>query len=152
MSRRREVFHIEELTGMRAAPTAVEPSAEAALRHAEVMTELRSLREAIGAHDLRQAAPLLAAKTGAFKSEPSSIHDAVQRTKQEIATLVLTSFTNPDMGRVSQELNAAVGGTEIRNATHPAGERGDRGSRQDACRRDQQYSGSEISRATSSTR
>ncbi len=112
MSRRREVFHIEELTGMRAAPTAVEPSAEAALRHAEVMTELRSLREAIGAHDLRQAAPLLAAKTGAFKSEPSSIHDAVQRTKQEIATLVLTSFTNPDIGRVSQELNAAVGGSE----------------------------------------
>ncbi|MEA2984698.1 MAG: chemotaxis protein CheZ [Alphaproteobacteria bacterium] len=116
MPRRREVFHIEELTGRRASPIAVEPSAEAALRHAEIMTELRALREAISAYGLRQAAPFLAAETGAFKSGLGSIYEAVQRTKQEIATLVLTSFTNPDMGRVSQELNAAVGGSE--SATH----------------------------------
>lgn len=116
MSRRREVFHIEELTGMRASPIAVEPSAEAALRHAEIMTELRALRQAIGAHGLGQSAPFLAAETGAFTNELGSIYDAVQRTKQEIATLVLTSFTNPDMGRVSQELNAAVGSAE--SATH----------------------------------
>ena len=116
MSRRREVFRIEELTGMRASQVAVEPSAQAALRDAEIMTELRALREAIGAHGLRQAAPFLAAETGAFKSGLGSIYEAVQRTKQEIASLVLTGFTNPDMGRVSQELNAAVGGSE--SATH----------------------------------
>jgi chemotaxis protein CheZ len=117
MSRRREVFHIEEITGIRApSPTAVEPAAEAALRHAEIMTELRALREAIDAHGLRQAAPFPVAERGALKSELGSIYDAVQLTKQEIATLVLTSFTNPDMGRVSQELNAAVGGSE--SATH----------------------------------
>jgi chemotaxis protein CheZ len=117
MSRRREVFHIEELTGIRAStPIAVEPAAEAALRHAEIMTELRALREAIDTHGLRQAAPIPASDSVAFKSELGSIYDAVQLTKQEIATLVLTSFTNPDMGRVSQELNAAVGGSE--SATH----------------------------------
>ncbi len=49
-------------------------------------------------------------------SELGSVYEAVQRTKQEIATLALTSFTNPEMGRVSQELNAVVGGTE--SATH----------------------------------
>ena len=116
MSRRRKIFHIEELTGRRASPIAVEPSVEAALRHAEIMTELRALREAIGAHGLRQPAPPLAAETGAFRSGLGSIYEAVQRTKQEIAALALTSFTNPDMGRVSQELNAAVGGSE--SATH----------------------------------
>ena len=116
MSRRREVFRIEELTGKRASPLAAEPSAEAALRHDEIMTELRSLREAIGALGLRQAGPFLAAESGAFKSERGSIYDAVQRTKQEIATLVLRSFANPDMGLVSQELNAALGGSE--SATH----------------------------------
>lgn len=116
MSRRREVFRIEELTGMRASPMAVEPSAEAALRHAEIMTELRALREAIGAHVVPRATPLIASGSEVFDSGLGSIHDAVERTKQEIATLVLTSFINPDTGRVSQELNAAVGGSE--SATH----------------------------------
>jgi chemotaxis protein CheZ len=77
---------------------------------------LRALREAVDARGIPQAAPLLAAETSAVKSELGSIYDAVQRTKQEIATLVLTSFTNPEMGRVSQELNAVVGGSE--SATH----------------------------------
>jgi chemotaxis protein CheZ len=116
MSRRREVFRIEELTGMRASPMAVEPSAEAALRHAEIMTELRALREAIDAHAVPQATPLIASGSEVFDSGLGSIYDAVERTKQEIATLVLTSFINPDTGRVSQELNAAVGGSE--SATH----------------------------------
>ena len=116
MSRRREVFRIEELTGMRAPPPAVEPSPEAALRHAELMTELRALRESIAAHAVPQASPLLASENGAFKSDLGSIYEAVQLTKQEIATLVLTSFINPETGRVSQELNAAVGGSE--SATH----------------------------------
>ncbi|HET7679463.1 MAG TPA: protein phosphatase CheZ [Xanthobacteraceae bacterium] len=116
MSRRREVFRIEELGGMRASPLAAATPAEAALRHAEIMTELRTLQEAIDARGMPQAAPSLAAEAGARKSELGSIHDAVQRTKQEIATLVLTSVTNPEMGRVSQELNAVVRGTE--SATH----------------------------------
>ena len=116
MSRRREVFRIEELTGMRASPMAVEPSAEAALRHTEIMTELRALREAIGAHAVPQATPLIASGSEVFDSGLGSIYDAVERTKQEIATLVLTSFINPDTGRVSQELNDAVGGSE--SATH----------------------------------
>ena len=114
MPRQRNVFRIEELSGMRVSPTEASPEAEAALRHAEIMTELRALREALCANG--HAAPLLIDETHAFKSELGSVYDAVQRTKQEIATLALMSFTNPEMGRVSQELNAVVGGTET--ATH----------------------------------
>jgi len=51
-----------------------------------------------------------------FNPEIGSIQNAIKRTKLEIATLVLTSFTDPEMGRVSQELNAVIGGTET--ATH----------------------------------
>jgi chemotaxis protein CheZ len=116
MSRQREVFRIEKLNGTPASPMAPTPGADAALRHAEIMSELRALREAVCAGDNEQAASTIAAESAAFKSELGSIYDAVQRTKQEIATLMLTSFSNPKMGRVSQELDAVVGGTET--ATH----------------------------------
>lgn len=115
MVRQRAVFHIEELGGLCASPAAP-PEAEAGLRHAEIMAELRALRQAIAAHAVPQTESALARETEAFKNELGSVYDAVQRTKLEIATLVLTSFTNPEMGRVSQELNAVVGGTET--ATH----------------------------------
>lgn len=116
MARQRAVFRIEELSGMYSSPAAAPPEAEAALRHAEIMTELRALREGFSAHAFPQDASALSNEAGAFNSELGSIYEAVQRTKQEIALLVVTGFTNPDMGRVSQELNAVVGGTEI--ATH----------------------------------
>jgi chemotaxis protein CheZ len=114
MARQREVFRIEKLNGTSPSPIAAPPGAEAALRHAEILSELRALREALCAGDT----PVASATTNetALKTEPGSAHHAVQRTKQEIATLVLTSFTNPEIGRVSQELNAVVDGTET--ATH----------------------------------
>jgi chemotaxis protein CheZ len=116
MSRQREVFRIEKLNGTRMSPMAPTPGADAALRHAELMSELRALREAVCARDELPAASAIAEETSAFRSELGSIYDAVQRTKQEIATLALTSFTSPKMARVSQELNAVVDGTET--ATH----------------------------------
>jgi len=106
MPKRRDVFRVEEMIGNRTAAAAGGP----VLRHAEIMTELHALRTALGA-----PAPPASGET-AFKGDLGSIYEAVQRTKQEIATLVSTSFTAPEMGRVSQELNAVVGGTE--NATH----------------------------------
>jgi chemotaxis protein CheZ len=116
MARQRAVFRIEEQDGRRASPAAAPEAETAALRHAEIMTELRALREAIAAHAVSQTESALTQQTDAFKSELGAVYEAVQRTKVEIATLVLTSFTNPEMGRVSQELNAVVGGTET--ATH----------------------------------
>ena len=108
MPRQREVFRIEEVSGKRVSPTAASPEAEAALRHAEIMTELRMLRQAL--------CPRVAPSIGEGSSSLQGDLEAVQRTKREIATLVLTNFTNPEIGRVSQELNAVIGGTE--DATH----------------------------------
>jgi chemotaxis protein CheZ len=116
MPRQREIFRIEEFNGTHISPTADPPEAEPALRHAEIVSELRALREALGARNKLQAPPAIVEEAGAFKGELGSIYDAVRRTKQEIATLLLTSFTDPEMGRVSQELDAVVDGTET--ATH----------------------------------
>lgn len=110
MPRQREIFRIEELC----APAPSAPSANDVARHAELLAELRALRQTIRS----QQAPKTgrAPETGELKNELDSIHDAVLRTKQEIATLMLTSFTNPEMGRVSQELHAVVDGSA--SATH----------------------------------
>lgn len=117
MPRQRNVYRIEELAGFRSSPrTAPAPDAEAALRHAEIMTELRALRALLATREPAPAPAQAADDEAAFKTELGSIYEAVKRTKQEIATLVMTSFTNPEMGRVSQELNAVIGGTET--ATH----------------------------------
>ncbi len=116
MPQQRNVFRIEELGGLRVSPTAAAPEAETAFRHAEIMTELRALREALYTREGRQSAPPLMDEAIAFNSELGTVYEAVRRTKEEVATLALTSFTNPEMGRVSQELSAVVGGTE--SATH----------------------------------
>src|SRR5712692_11028398 len=57
--------------------------------------------EAIGASGLRQ-----------LKDETDAIHRAIIRTKQEIATLHASGFSNMEHGRVFRELDAVAGGTE----------------------------------------
>jgi chemotaxis protein CheZ len=47
-----------------------------------------------------------------LKTELVTIHDAIMRTKQEIATLHLTGFRGQSMSRMTHELDAVVAGTE----------------------------------------
>ena len=47
-----------------------------------------------------------------LKVELDLIHDAINRTKREIATLHGTSFDGEEMAKVNGELGAVVGGTE----------------------------------------
>ena len=47
-----------------------------------------------------------------LKVELDLIHDAINRTKREIAVLHGTSFNGEEMARVNGELGAVVGGTE----------------------------------------
>jgi chemotaxis protein CheZ len=47
-----------------------------------------------------------------LKVELDLIHDAISRTKREIAVLHGTSFNGEEMARVNGELGAVVGGTE----------------------------------------
>jgi chemotaxis protein CheZ len=119
MARRREIFRIEEIEGARVPAARGAPTAritETGLRPADVMAELRALREAISAQVTTQMATAFGDGNISFNREVGSIQQAIRRTKLEIATLVLTSYTDPEMGRVSQELNAVIGGTET--ATH----------------------------------
>ena len=113
MPRQRETFRIEELCAP--APSAALPGNDSA-RYAEVLAELRSLRAAIRSQEKPKASVVSGADVAEFKHELGSIYEAVLRTKQEIATLMLTGFTNPEMGRVSQELSAVVEGSA--SATH----------------------------------
>jgi chemotaxis protein CheZ len=100
--------------------------------HREVMAELRAIRVqmAAGVHARAGAdtvdVALEVAQTHALletyraqieqceklKVELDLIHDAINRTKREIATLHGKSFDGGEMAKVNGELGAVVGGTE----------------------------------------
>jgi chemotaxis protein CheZ len=102
--------------------------------HREIMTELRALRaqmssgtgrsvatETIGesvtreiaeAHALLETYRAQIEQCEKLKVELDLIHDAISRTKREIAVLHGKSFNGEEMAKVNGELGAVVGGTE----------------------------------------
>lgn len=102
--------------------------------HNKIMSELRAIREQMArayrgdaqpaddhivpAHDAAEAQAMLdsyraqIAQCEKLKVELDLIHDAITRTKQEIAVLHGTSFSGEEMSKVTGELGAVVGGTE----------------------------------------
>ncbi len=103
--------------------------------HREIMAELRAIRaqmaapatgpnavsEEVGAaaqKQIEEAQALLATyraqieQCEKLKIELDLIHDAITRTKQEIAVLHGKSFDGEEMAKVNGELGAVVGGTE----------------------------------------
>ena len=90
------------------------------LHHHEIMDELRALRSLVKPAEQMTAQMIDAykaqiAEAAKLKGELDLIYDAINRTKQEIAAVHLTGFQGPEMARVTNELDAIVGGTE--NAT-----------------------------------
>jgi chemotaxis protein CheZ len=88
--------------------------------HHEIMNELRALRSLVKPAEQVAAQMIDAYKAqiteaAKLKSELDLIYEAINRTKQEIAAVHLTGFKGPEMARVTNELDAIVGGTE--NAT-----------------------------------
>ena len=85
--------------------------------HDEIMTELRALRSLVKPAEQVTAQMIDAykaqiAEAAKLKGELDLIYDAINRTKQEIATVHVTGFEGPEMVRVTNELDAIVGGTE----------------------------------------
>jgi chemotaxis protein CheZ len=100
--------------------------------HREIMAELRSIRaqmaapratanetaEAVVAREVAEAHALLETyraqveQCEKLKVELDLIHDAISRTKREIAVLHGKSFNGEEMAKVNGELGAVVGGTE----------------------------------------
>jgi chemotaxis protein CheZ len=105
---------------------------EVGLTHREIMSELRAIRSQMAAPSRGNAAeaeanlPATVAEAQAvletyraqieqcekLKVELDLIHDAIDRTKREIAVLHGASFSGDEMARVNGELGAVVGGTE----------------------------------------
>jgi chemotaxis protein CheZ len=92
--------------------------AVSALRHQEVLDELRALRALI---EQRPAAAsesdskndqITLGDLNTLKSETGSIHRAITRTMQELASLHFGAFGNTGHGRASRELDAVVDSTE----------------------------------------
>ena len=85
--------------------------------HDEIMTELRALRALVKPSEqvtqqMIDAYKAQIAEAAKLKGELDLIHDAINKTKQEIATVHVTGFEGPEMARVTNELDAIVGGTE----------------------------------------
>jgi chemotaxis protein CheZ len=90
--------------------------------HDEIMCELRELRSLVKPQEqvtqqMIDAYKQQIAEAAKLKGELDLIHDAINRTKQEIATVHVTGFEGPEMVRVTNELDAIVGGTESATET-----------------------------------
>lgn len=133
MTVQRKRFRIEE---MQSGGTPVLDDVDGDLMpfHNKIMSELRAIREQMArayrgdaqpaddhivpAHDAAEAQAMLdsyraqIAQCEKLKVELDLIHDAITRTKQEIAVLHGTSFSGEEMSKVTVELGAVVGGTE----------------------------------------
>jgi chemotaxis protein CheZ len=129
---RRRRYRIEEaFVGDMPMPAA--DDGDAGPMHREIMSELRAIRSqmAVGGHraatdtigesvnrEVAEANALLETyraqieQCEKLKIELDLIHDAISRTKREIAVLHGKSFDGEEMARVNGELGAVVGGTE----------------------------------------
>jgi chemotaxis protein CheZ len=127
----RKRFRIEE-SFFGAAPDSADIGEDAIPMHREIMSELRAIREQMASPNRGAAAgavdptPQLASdaqillqtyraqieQCEKLKVELDLIHDAINRTKQEIAMLHGKSFDGAEMAKMTGELGAVVGGTE----------------------------------------
>jgi chemotaxis protein CheZ len=134
MSVRRKRFRIEEINfGSTPMPIEVDDG-EGIPMHREIMSELRAIRDQMAAphrssaavesvgdavtKEVADAKALLETyraqieQCEKLKVELDLIHDAINRTKREIAVLHGKSFDGDEMSKVTGELGAVVGGTE----------------------------------------
>jgi len=133
MAVHRKRFRVEE--GIVGEMPITELTDEAQPMHGEIMAELRAIRaqmarnshaaraalpssEAVMAHEVAESRAMLGTyraqieQCEKLKVELDLIHDAINRTKREIAVLHGKSFNGEEMAKVNGELGAVVGGTE----------------------------------------
>lgn len=132
MAVQRKRFRIEAIQsgGM---PVIDHDDSDVTPHHHQIMNELRAIRAQMASHhrrpgaeqeeapspqELTEAQQLLGSyraqieQCEKLKVELDLIHDAINRTKQEIAVLHGKSFNGDEMAKVTGELGAVVGGTE----------------------------------------
>jgi chemotaxis protein CheZ len=113
---RQKVFRIEMMQSGDAARSTPADGAGSTLRHEEVLAELKALRDLVE-HRSADAPParpdqMTAGDLDRLKNETDSIHRAISRTMQEVASLHFGTFSAAGKGRASRELDAVADGTE----------------------------------------
>jgi len=116
MQAARKLFRVEVMNGNPVLPTSG-AARDAIASHFEIMSELKALRSIIEPRETVTEQMINAyraeiAEAQKLKAELDTIYEAINRTKQEIATLHISGFEGPEMVRVTHELDAVVGGTE----------------------------------------
>lgn len=128
MAIQRKRFRIEEIQAGDMPPLDIHVE-EAGPQHHQIMSELRAIRAQMECapraaddnegeasppdpHALLETYRAQMEQCEKLKIELDLIHDAINRTKQEIATLHGKSFSGDEMAKVTGELGAVVGGTE----------------------------------------
>ncbi len=129
MAAQRKLFRIEQMgyegvtdqtaeasEGVPAAAPAPVFESDAAKRHHELIAEIKALRALVEPRDEAQRIVdtyhVQLVEMQKLKGELVIIHNAINRTKQEIATLHATGFHGENMSRMTHELDAVVNGTE----------------------------------------
>lgn len=125
----RKRFRIEEVGHENASMPEMSDAGSMPYHHDEIMSELRAIRAQMatpGGEPAAEAEPVKAENMHAtldayraqieqcekLKVELDLIHEAINRTKREIAVLHGKSFSGEEMLKVTGELGAVVGGTE----------------------------------------
>jgi chemotaxis protein CheZ len=123
MQARRKAFRVETMDRVTGRAIAhVNNGHQASHHHDEIMSELRVLRSLVKPAEQVTQQMIDAYKgqiteAAKLKGELDLIQDAINKTKQEIATVHITGFEGPEMARVTNELDAIVGGTESATET-----------------------------------
>jgi len=123
MQARRKAFRVETMDRVTGRAIAhVNNGHQSSHHHDEIMSELRALRSMVKpteqvAHQMIDAYKSQIAEAAKLKGELDVIYDAINQTKREIATVHVTGFEGPEMARVTNELDAIVGGTESATET-----------------------------------
>ncbi|HKU09314.1 MAG TPA: protein phosphatase CheZ [Bradyrhizobium sp.] len=133
MSVNRKRFRVEQaILGDAPMVMPTDAEADAGPMHREIMNELRAIRaqmaaparrstetvEEAASREISESQALLETyraqieQCEKLKIELDLIHDAISRTKREIAVLHGKSFNGDEMAKVNGELGAVVGGTE----------------------------------------
>ena len=91
-------------------------------RHRELLAEIRSLRNLVQpTQELSEKALEQLRRdqheASKIKAEMDLIYEAINRTKREIATLHVSGCNGQELSRVTNELDAVVGGTELATET-----------------------------------
>ena len=110
----RKLFRIEAIAAGSAGAGAGDRDED---RHRELLAEIRSLRSIVQpTQELSEKALEQLRRdqheAAKIKAEMDLIYEAINRTKREIATLHVSGCNGQELSRVTNELDAVVGGTE----------------------------------------